>query len=237
MEGGVGREDGEGVVSPVSVIGGDAELETGEVGDEQGEENDDDVQGELHGGSKGHAIRGGGGSTVDATGGFDGRSGVSWNDTKRRDREERSGAYRVELHAGGHVRAVQGSSSGDIGGVGLAVGGELKGDVHGVDGGVSRTSSNLGSTSSLATFFGSLGLVGGAVTVKVAIFAAVAAGAKLWGLLKFADLDVGDLLGLLAARATSRGCVVGRIVTSLVIPIFVRVRPRGTVVLDREAAR
>jgi hypothetical protein len=239
LGGGVDREDGEGAVSPVSVVGGDAELETGKIGDEQGEENDDDMQSELHGGSKGHAVRGGGDSTGDATGGFDGRSGVSWNDTKRRDREERSSADSVERHTGRHVRAVHGSGSGDIGGVGLVVGGELKGDVHCVDGGGSSARSNFRSTSGDATLLSSLGLVGLAVTVKVTFLAAVTAGPKLFGPFEVSNPDVGDPTAvlLLAASSASRRCIGIRIVTILVLPILGGVRFRGTVVHDGEAAR
>jgi hypothetical protein len=120
----------------------------------------------------------------------------------------------------------------------LTVRGELESDVHGVDGGGSSAGGNLSSTSGDAPRFSSLGLVRSAVTVKMVLFAAVAAGPKLCGPFELTFLDVleAGTFRILAARAASRWRIRSRIVPILVFPILGRIRRGSAVVLDAEPA-
>jgi hypothetical protein len=181
---------------PRAIVGSGSDLEVDEVCEKHCEDGNDGMESELHSGSENHTTtRGSGIGSRGTSRGVGDRSGISGDDAKRRDREDG-----VHLGGGGRRRG----DELEVGGSGLDLGvrRELELDVHGVDGGGSSTSSNLRRTSSLASLLGSLGLVGGAVTVEMAILAAVAAGTELRCPLEFASAcDAGDTRSLLLTAA------------------------------------
>jgi hypothetical protein len=211
---------------PLVIDGSGSDLEVDEVCEKHCEDGNDGMEGELHSGSENHTTtRGSGIGSRGTSRGVGDRSGISGDDAKRRDREDG-----VHLGGGGRRRG----DELEVGGSGLDLGvrRELELDVHGVDGGGSSTSSNLRRTSSLASLLGSLGLVGGAVTVEMAILAAVAAGTELRCPLEFASaFDVGDTRsGLLTAGSTRLAAV--RIVPVPILTILGGIGLGCAVILD-----